>query len=337
MNYNFKLSHMKIFLEIVIFTCKISILTFSLKANSQWIQHSFDVMGTRSNVEFEISKNQDGEQILKKIVSEMHRIDALMSPYKANSELSKINTTASIQPVKISQELFDLLVKSNEFSVLTYGAFDISFSSLGYLYDYRNSVKPTKDQIANLKNIINYQSIKLNKKTLSVKYTKAKVKIDLGGIAKGHAVDQCIQILKNNGIVNAYVSAGGDTRIIGKKDDRLWYIGIKHPRNENKLLVNLPLEEVSISTSGDYERFFIKNGVRYHHIIDPKTGESASELQSVTILAPNSTMADALSTSVFVLGSKKGLKLINNLPDISAILVDSQGLLYFSNDLEKLD
>ena len=318
------------------FVILISTLLTSFDADCKWIKHSIEVMGTQSNIEFEVSKLKDGSNSLQQVINEMHRIDALMSPFKPASELSKLNRLASTHPVHISKELFELLVKSEEFSKLTKGAFDISFSSVGYLYDYRNSVKPTEKQIENLKKNINYQSIHLNKENQTIKFVQPLVKIDLGGIAKGYAVDQCIQILKKNGIVNAYVSAGGDSRIIGKKDDRLWYIGIKHPRNKNKLLVNLPLEEVSISTSGDYERFFVRDGIRYHHIIDPKTGDSARELQSVTILAPTSTTADALSTSVFVLGLDKGLSLINNLSDISAILVDSQGQLHYSDDIDRL-
>ncbi len=315
----------------------IYILTTSYNANAKWLRHTFEVMGTQAIVEFDIPENKDSSKILALVVNEMHRIDALMSPYKPSSELSKINRLASQHDVKISKELFQLLIQSEKYSKLTNGAFDISFSSVGFLFDYRKAIKPTKQEIAKLKNNINYQSILLNSKEYSVRFTKPLVKIDLGGIAKGYAVDQCIQILIGNGVINAYVSAGGDSRIIGKKDNRLWYIGIKHPRNKDKLLVNLPLEEVSLSTSGDYERFFIKNGVRYHHIIDPKTGESAYELQSVTILALNSTMADALSTSVFVLGREKGLELINKLPNTSAILVDSHGLLHFSDDLSKLE
>ncbi|PHS20076.1 MAG: thiamine biosynthesis protein ApbE [Kangiella sp.] len=312
-------------------------LFISFDVDCKWISHSFEVMGTQSTIEFEVPSEKIAPKTLQLVIDEMHRIDALMSPFKPTSELSKINRLASTTPIHISKELYDLLVKSADFSKLTEGAFDISFSSVGYLYDYRNSVKPTQKQIENLKKNINYRSIRLNKKNQTVKFLQPLVKIDLGGIAKGYAVDQCIQILKDNGVVNAYVSAGGDSRIIGKKDNRLWYIGIKHPRDKKRLLVNLPLEEVSISTSGDYERFFEKDGVRYHHIIDPKTGDSARGLQSVTILAPSSTTADALSTSVFVLGLNKGLKLVNGLADTSAILVDSQGRLHYSDDIARLE
>jgi len=263
----------------------------------------------------------------------MHRIDRLMSPFKPDSELSKINQQASGHPVTISAELFSLLEKSEYYSKLTQGAFDISFSSVGYLYDYRAHKRPNESQKKNLTAQINYQSIRLDKSKKTVKFDSSKIRIDLGGIAKGHAVDRCIDILINHGIKNAFVNAGGDSRVIGKKNDRLWYIGIRHPREEGKLIVNLPLEQVAISTSGDYERFFIEDGIRYHHIIDPLTGDSVRNSQSVTILAETSVIADALSTSIFVLGPVKGLALVNDMPDVSAIIIDKNGKMLYSDDL----
>ena len=309
------------------------LLLLSFSCCAEWHQKQFEVMGTVAKVEFESSDPQLSAKLIQQVVAEMHRIDRLMSPFKTESELSKINNFAGKYPVKISNEMFNLLQASLDFSELTSGAFDISFSSVGYLYDYRNNKKPTKDQTQSLVEQINYRNIHLNDVDKSVKFDSDKLKIDLGGIAKGHAVDQCIDILRRHGIKNAFVSAGGDSRVIGKKNDRLWYIGIRHPRDEKKLIVNLPLEEVSISTSGDYERFFDQEGIRYHHIIDPKTGDSARKSQSVTILAPSSTMADALSTSIFVLGSVRGLELINKIPQTSAIIIDNQGKLHYSNDL----
>ena len=290
-------------------------------------------MGTKAKVEFESDDSQQAAKLIEQVVAEMHRIDRLMSPFKPDSELSKINQQASRHPVAISDELFALLVKSEHFSRLTQGAFDISFSSVGYLYDYRKHQRPDESQKKVLTPQINYRKILLNKSEKTVKFENDKLKIDLGGIAKGHAVDRCIEILIGHGIKNAFVSAGGDSRVIGKKNGRLWYIGIRHPRDEGKLIVNLPLEEVAISTSGDYERFFIEDGIRYHHIIDPKTGDSVRNTQSVTILAANSTVADALSTSIFVLGPDKGMQLINRMPDVSAIIINNKGKMHYSNDL----
>ena len=313
----------------------------SFNASAKWYSHSFEIMGTQAKVEFEWSQLNDlssetkAKELIQQVVSEMSRVDRLMSPFKTNSELSMINRQASKQAIKISKELFKLLEKANHFSVITHGAFDISFSSVGYLYEYRKNIRPTDEQIQSLKSAINYKNIKLNKENHTVYFSDPRIKIDLGGIAKGHAVDMCIELLQSAGVKNAYVSAGGDSRLIGKKNDRLWYIGVRHPRDENKLLVNLPLEEVSLSTSGDYERFFIEDGVRYHHIIDPNTGESAKYMQSATVLADDSTTADALSTSLFVLGVKKGMELINSLPGVSAIVVDRHGKMFVSKDLSE--
>lgn len=305
----------------------------SFSCAAKWHQKEFDVMGTKAKVEFESESSKQADMLVEQVVAEMHRIDRLMSPFKPDSELSKINQQAGRHPVAISNELFALLEKSEYFSKLTQGAFDISFSSVGYLYDYRKHQRPDESQKKALTPQINYQRIRLNKIEKTVEFDNDKIKIDLGGIAKGHAVDRCIEILISHGIKNAFVSAGGDSRVIGKKNGRLWYIGIRHPRNEGKLIVNLPLQEVAISTSGDYERFFIEDGIRYHHIIDPKTGDSVRNSQSVTILAATSTVADALSTSIFVLGPDKGMQLINKMPDVSAIIINNKGKMHYSNDL----
>ncbi len=306
---------------------------FTLTVSAEWFSHSFHTMGTQAKVEFEIADPKQGKKLIKAVVDEMERINQSMSPYIETSELSQMNLNAAKQPFKISKELFDLLKRSEEFSKLTNGAFDVSFSSVGYLYDYRNNQKPTNSQLLDLQSAINYQNIQLNDENLSVFYTDSRLKIDLGGIGKGYAVDQCIKILQQAGVKNGFVNAGGDSRIIGRKKDRLWYIGIRHPRDESKLIANLPLQDVALSTSGDYERFFEQNNVRYHHIIDPKTGDSAREIQSATILANDSTTADALSTSIFILGVEKGMALVNQLPNVSAIMVNSKGKMFLSKDL----
>ncbi len=310
---------------------------FSFCCQSQWYEKQFDVMGTRAKVEFESDDEKLAKQLIDQVVAEMIRIDWLMSPFKPQSELSKINQQASRHAVEISSELFNLINQSIVYSELTKGAFDITFSSVGYLYDFRHKIKPKNIEKNQLVEFINYKNISMDKKNKRIYFNNKNIKIDLGGIAKGHAVDRSIDILRQHGIRNAFVSAGGDSRVIGKKNDRLWYIGIRHPRQENKLIINLPLEEVAISTSGDYERFFIEEGVRYHHIIDPKTGDSSRKSQSVTILAKKSTVADALSTSIFILGPVEGLKLINKMPDTSAIIIGIDGKLHYSEDLSPVN
>ncbi|TQV77574.1 FAD:protein FMN transferase [Aliikangiella marina] len=304
---------------------------------AQWHSHDFNVMGTAARVELESNDPEQAKALIQAVVAEMNRIDQQMSPYKATSELSLINREAAKGPLKISNEMYQILALSNRISAMTQGSFDISYSSVGFLYDYRNNQKPSERQIEQLKDAINYKKIKLTPQDKSVEFLDKRVKIDLGGIAKGLAVDNCIKILQQAGIKNAYVNAGGDSRLIGRKNDRLWYIGIRHPRDESKLLTNLPLEDVALSTSGDYERFFEENGVRYHHIIDPQTGDSAREIRSATILANDSITADALSTSVFVMGVKDGMALINSLDGVSAIVVDKNGKLFLSTDMQAVE
>ncbi len=300
---------------------------------SKWIDHQFPVMGTEVTVRFWLADKNKAELAKQAVINEMHRIDEAMSPFIKESLLSQINQQAALHPVKITTELFQLIEKSLEVSKLTQGAFDITFSSVGYLYDYRLKQKPTNQQIKEHLPFINYKLIQLDPEKITIFFKKKGVRIDLGGIAKGHAVDNSIKILKSFGITEASVTAGGDTYVLGDNGGKMWRIGIKHPRAESKVVTILPLADTAISTSGDYERFFIEDGKRYHHIINPKTGRSASEVESVTILADTSTFADALSTSVFILGVKKGLQLVESLPEISTIIVDKKGQIFYSSDL----
>ncbi len=319
-------------------------LILSTQATAQWHQKSFEVMGTLAHVEFwlsEANKNtgltqqQTADNLIIAVEQEMHRIDRLMSPYKADSELSKINQLAGKEAVVINQELFDLLLDSHKIAELTNGTFDITYASIGYQYDYRQGQKPAKPEINQALEAIDYRAVTLDKSQSSVRFKNQDVRIDLGGIAKGHAVKQCLAILQSAGIKHALVSAGGDTGLLGDRRGRPWFVGIKHPRAAEKTAVQLPLANESISTSGDYERYFIEDGVRYHHIINPKTGDSARKVVSVSIIGKDSTYVDALSTAVFVKGLQEGMTLINQLPEYEAIIIDNQQTLHVSEGLQQ--
>ena len=301
---------------------------------AEWYKADRAIMGTAIHVELWHSDKIIAEKNIQRVILEMHRIDALMSPFKKDSQLTLINQKAAISPVKISSELYNLIQKSIAISILSKGAFDITFSSVGQYYDYRKKRTPTTKELSKSLKKINYKNIKLNKNNRTIFFTQKGTRIDLGGIAKGHAVDSAIKILLKNGITQAMVSAGGDTRIIGDKGGRPWYVGIRHPRDKNKSAVILPLSQTAISTSGDYERYFIKNDIRHHHIIKPSTGDSARELRSVSILGEDSTTVDALSTTVFILGLNKGMKLISSLPTIEAIIIDNNGHMHYSTGLK---
>lgn len=291
-------------------------------------------MGTNVVVDIWHADTGIAEKCSEKVFAEMRRIDELMSPFKKDSELAKINQQASKQEVKISDELFKLIELSLKFSEKSAGAFDITFASVGSLYNYRQRQKPSAKVISEKLKFINYHNIKLNKANSSIKFTQDGVRIDLGGIAKGYAVDNGIAILKTCGIANGLVSAGGDSRILGDRRGRPWVMGVRHPRKKNDVVVKLPLSNVAISTSGDYERYFIEDSKRYHHIIKPGTGKSVDSTWSATIIGDKAVLTDVLSTTLFVLGAKQGLKLIDDeYKNVDAIIIDSKGKMFYSSGL----
>ena len=168
-----------------------------------------------------------------------------------------------------------------------------------------------------------------------LRFNDPGVRIDLGGIAKGYAVDRAIEIAKRCGIDEALISAGGDSKILGKKQGRPWIIGIQHPRKKNEMALVLPLSDTAISTSGDYERFFIRDGQRIHHIINPSTGKSATVTWSATVTGPDAITTDALSTTIFVLGAIKGIALIETLENIDAVIIDNEGNVHYSSGFQE--
>lgn len=316
-----------------IFYCLL--LAFSLQLNAEWQTEDAAIMGTTIRVEIWHENADVRQQGIDNVLEEMERVNRLMSPYIDDSQLSKINKYAHEGPVEVDQDLFELIKKSQEFSQLTKGSFDITYASVGHLYDYRKEVKPTEEEIAAAKLLIDYRNIVLNEDQKTVSFLKQGVKIDLGGIAKGFAVDRSIQHLRDLGIKHALVSAGGDTRLLGDRHGRAWLVGIRDPENTKEVIVMLPLQDEALSTSGDYERFFIEDGKKYHHIIHPTTGYSASKVRSASILASDSTTTDALSTSIFVMGASQGLELIDSLEGVEGVIVDQDGKLYYSRGLEQ--
>ena len=181
--------------------------------------------------------------------------------------------------------------------------------------------------------LLTTKKILLDEANSSVRFLHPDLKIDLGGIAKGYAVDRAIGLLAKAGVDSAIVSAGGDSRIIGDRRGTPWMIGIKHPRKKAEYVARIPLENTAISTSGDYERFYLQGEKRIHHILDPKSGKPATEVQSASIMAAKAVDTDALSTTVFVLGVRQGLELVNSLPEVEAVIIDGQGALHFSQGL----
>ena len=314
-------------------------LLFTHTVSAEWFSNSFEVMGTQAHIEFWLDDsekvNRTSEQLILLVQEEMHRIDHAMSPYKKMSELSLVNNKAGAEPVVITNELFELLSESQKISELSDGAFDITYASVGYQYDYRKQERPDKASIERALKAIDYRAIVLERAKSTVRFSHPDVKIDLGGIAKGYAVKKCLELLQAAGIKHSLVSAGGDTGLLGDRRGRPWYVGIKHPRAADKTAVKLPLSNESISTSGDYERYFIEEGVRYHHIINPKTGDSARKVVSVSIIGKDATYVDALSTTVFVKGLQAGMAFIEQLPEYEVIIIDNKQTLHVSKGLKQ--
>lgn len=306
-------------------------------AHAAWLSRGVDgIMGTRIFVELwaEDKDKQRGEQAIDAVMDEMRHIDETMSVYKPTSEVSKVNALAATQPVKISPELFKLLTTALEYSRITEGAFDITYASVGYMYDFRERKRPTEQQIQSALPAVNYQHVLLDAATSTVRFSQPGVRIDLGGIAKGYSVDCGIEILRKRGFTHALVNAGGDSRVLGDRFGKPWIIGIRHPDHPDQVITRVPLTDSAFSTSGDYERYFDEDGVRYHHIIDPHTGHSASKVRSATIIAPTATRTDGLSKTAFVLGPDEAMKIYNRLDDVDAILVTPDGRILYSKGLE---
>jgi thiamine biosynthesis lipoprotein len=298
-----------------------------------WLAGDEAIMGTAIRVELWSDDRANGAAAIAAGVRGMHRNARASCAFKPESELSLINREAASRAVPISQEMFGLLQRSIEFSRASAGAFDITFASVGALYDYRTGIKPTESELARARAAIGYRNLILDPRACSVRFARTGVRIDLGGFAKGYAVDNGAAILRRHGIAHGIVTAGGDSHIVGDRRGRPWAIGIRNPRRQGDVIALLPLEDSALSTSGDYERFFERDGVRFHHVIDPKTGKSPSHVQSVTVVAPDGLTTEALSKCVFVMGVEKGLQFIESRPGVDAVVVDDMGVLHYTTGL----
>ncbi|MFQ5456333.1 MAG: FAD:protein FMN transferase [Nitrospirota bacterium] len=319
-----------------IFLFFIILLTFSpylsTYASAKVIKQYDTLMGTDIEIIVSVSDDISDKRVKDAInaaLKEIKRIENLMSSWIDASEVSRINKNAGIRPVKVSKELFELISRAKKFSKITNGAFDISFAGLKGLWNFYDNKKyvPEEDEIKKVLHLVNYRNIIMENDAV---FIKKGMRIDLGGIAKGYTIDRVAAILREYGIENALIKAGGDIRAEGRKDGKPWKIGIQHPRKGSKFIGIINGEDISVSTSGDYERYFMKDGKRYHHIIDPETGYPADRSQSVTILGTETVVTDALATAVFILGPEDGMKLVEQMRGIDAVIIDKNGNLSVS-------
>jgi len=263
------------------------------------------------------------EQAIDAAFKEFERLEKLLNKFAPDSEISILN---QLKELKMSEAGCDMIKKSIYFSKISSGAFDITVSALADSWKkaIRSNLLPEKIDIDNNLKNVGWDKISIDEKTCIAKLAK-NTQIDLGGIAKGYAVDRAVKILGNHGVKSALVNAGGNMYCLGKKYNKKWLIGIQDPRNPGKVIKKIELENQGISTSGDYQQFFIHNNKRYSHIIDPKTGYPVDNgIESVTVIAEDATTADALSTAIFVLGEEKGYNLIKNIPGTKIIILNDK-------------
>ena len=303
-------------------------------AAAEWVTHTDTAMTTRVELMYWADTEAQKTRLPARVMEEFHRVDRTMSRYREDSDVSRVNRDAVTGPVSVPEPLFEVIRKALDISELSGGAFDISFGSVGYLYDFRAGIQPSDEALEAPLKAVNYQDIVLDEAQRTVSFRRPGMRLDLGGIAKGYAVDRGVQVLEKAGIRHARLSAGGDMRLLGDKRGKPWVVGIRDPRSEDDNAAVLPLNDVAVSTSGDYERFFMdESGERIHHIISPGTGRPARGIQSVTILGSDALTTDGLSTAVFVLGVEQGLAMINRLPGIDAIIIDEQRTMHYSDGL----
>ena len=307
-----------------------------------WVVREEALMGTAIRVELWAEDRRVGDAAAAAVMDEMHRIDRAMSPHKATSELSRINREAARQPVVLSQEMARLVEKALHFSRITDGDFDISYAAVGQLYDYRRRQRPTPAELADARERVGWQGLQLDVEARTLRFARDGMRIDLGGFAKGHAMDRAALLLRQRGIQRAYISAGGDSRVMGSRrvackdgtvDSRPWTVAIRDPRRAGEVVAVLPLEDCSVSTSGDYERYFDDGPERVHHLLDPSTGRSPQHVHSVTIIAADGLASEALSKAVFVRGVQRGLALVETQPGVDAVVIDAHGVLHASSGL----
>lgn len=300
------------------------------------VVHETALMGTSLRIVILTEDEAGARAAIAVAVAEMRRIEDLMTDWDPASQLESINRNAGLEPVRVADELLALLEQSIELSELTRGKFDVTYAGAGRLWDFRASPPALPDPEALRAGAarVGYERLVVDREAGTAFLRDEGMRIGLGAIAKGYAVDRAVRLIEERGFEDFAVNAGGDLAARGRKSDsELWWVALRHPRRPGENLAILPLSNTSAVTSGDYERFFELDGRRYCHIIDPDTGWPASGCQSVTVLAPRTYWADALATGAFVLGPEEGLKLLESLEGIEGAIVDSTGELYLTSGL----
>ena len=294
-------------------------------------------MGSRFDITVVASTELEGDKYIDLAVQEITRIEKLISSWDSKSQTSEVNNNAGIKAVKVDRELYDLVKRAIRISQLTDGAFDITYASMDKRWKYDGSMKeiPSQDEILSSISTVGYHNLVLNDIDHSIFLKLKGMKMGFGGIGKGYAADMAKKLLQSRGVIAGIINASGDMNTWGKQiNGEEWKVAITNPLDKNKAFALLPITDGAVVTSGNYEKFVNFNGKRYSHIIDPRTGYPSTGIISATVFAPKAELADALATSVFVMGKEVGLNRINQLPQIECIIIDEQGNIFTSNNIK---
>ena len=298
-------------------------------------------MGTYVTVWFWTDREADAAKAAASVFDEMRRLDAEMTTWTPTGETAKINAAAGVKPVKVSDEELEVIERALDISKRSGGVFDITVEAFRGLWKFDEDMDGTLPDPADVKKRlekIGWKDVIVNHKAKTVFLRRKGMAITLGGIAKGYAVDKCVALLEKQGFTDFMVQAGGDMYIAGSKGPEPWVVGIRDPRGtRDEMFALAPVKDHSFSTSGDYERGFVKDGIRYHHILDPRDGQPARKSRSVTIRAKDAYTADAWSKVMFIYGYPKGLELIkdNKLDDFEVVWVDDKNEVHMTPGIEK--
>ena len=295
------------------------------------------LMGNR----FEFTAVSDDQVVAKlaisEAISEVKRIEELLSTFKESSQVNEINRFAGIKPVEVDEEVIGLVVRSLKISSITQGAFDITYGSIDKsLWNFDVNMKSLPDRETALKGVkmINYENVIVNTKNSTVMLKNKGMRIGFGGIGKGYAADRAKQVMMGRGIKSGIVNAAGDLVTWGAEPGgKPWTIGIADPNCKQHAFSALSISNMAVATSGNYEKYAIIDGKKYSHTIDPKTGMLVSGIKSVSIICPSAELADALATPVFVMGTAVGLSLINQLNNVACVVIDDNDQVYASNNI----
>lgn len=295
-------------------------------------------MGSKLTLIAWVADEAAARSAFEAVFAEFDRLDALLSVWKTGSDVLRINAAAGHEAVLVAPETLEVVETAMDMSERTNGMFDITFGALADVWKFdhdQDGSIPTAAQIAERLPLVGYRNIVLSRRGKTVYLSRPGMRLHLGGIGKGYAVDRSVAILREHGLRDFMIQAGGDLYVAGSKGDRPWRLGIADPRAaDGPPFAIVELRDKTLSTSGDYERFFMKDGVRFHHILDLRTGQPARQSRSVTLVTSKAVLADALAKGVFVLGPEQGMVLIERMPDVEGVIVSATNEVLISSGLK---